>query len=120
MATTRSTHSKSKKNPRGILKKPVKRMTDPPIRTADDKGRLNLGQKFANKTFLVKPGADSTEFILTIGRVIPERELWLYQNPKAMESVQTGLQQAQAGQFSQSPPDIKVDSEELDEEAEDE
>jgi hypothetical protein len=34
---------------------------------------------------------------------IPEDEAWLYENPKALPSVRTGLRQARARQFSKGP-----------------
>ena len=80
------------------------------IKTTDAKGRLALGQRFANKTVIIRQ-VDATEMVVTIARVIPEREAWLHENKVAGELVTTGLQQAAAGKFSDSPPDLEADAE---------
>ena len=79
-------------------------------KTTDAKGRVVLGQRFANKTVIIRE-VDATEMLVTIARVIPEREAWLHENKVARELVATGLQQAAAGQFSGSPPDLDADAE---------
>ena len=78
-------------------------------KTTDAKGRVALGQRFANKTVIIRE-VDATEMLITIARVIPEREVWLHENKVARELVATGLQQAAAGQFSDSPPDLDADA----------
>ena len=65
-------------------------------KTADSKGRIALGPKFANKTFIIKE-VDATEFRVIVAAVIPEREMWLHKNEEAMAMVQRGLRQAAAG-----------------------
>ena len=80
------------------------------IKTTDAKGRVTLGQRFANKTVIIRE-IDATEMLVTIARVIPEREAWLHENKVARGLVSTGLQQAAAGQFSDSPPDLDADEE---------
>lgn len=77
-------------------------------KTTDAKGRLTLGKEFANKTFIIKHQNDN-EILFTLARVIPQREAWLYENPEAKNRVAAGLQQAQAGKFSDSPPDLDAD-----------
>jgi len=67
------------------------------IKTTDSKGRIALGPKFANKTFIIK-SVDATEFRVIAVAVIPEREMWLHKNEEAMAMVQRGLQQAAAGE----------------------
>jgi hypothetical protein len=74
-------------------------------KTADSKGRITLGKKFANKTFIVEQTSD-TEINLEVAAVIPEREMWLYRNPKARKAVFDALERAKATQFSDSPPDL--------------
>jgi hypothetical protein len=71
------------------------------IRNTDSKGRLTLGDAFANRTVLVEQRGD--EIVLRLARVIPEREVWLYDNPAALASVRRGLKQARKGQFSDGP-----------------
>ena len=78
-------------------------------KTTDAKGRVTLGKRFADKTVIIRE-IDATELLITIARVIPEREAWLFENPVAKGLVATGLQQARAGQFSDSPPDLDADA----------
>ena len=85
--------------------KKVERLT----KTADDKGRVTLGAKFARRTVLVTPVSD-TEVLVTLARVIPEREQWLFKNKKALASVRRGLAQAKARQFSKRPPNLAADA----------
>jgi hypothetical protein len=77
-------------------------------KTADSRGRINLGKEFANKTFLFTKSGE-TEMKLELAAVIPERELWLYRNPEAKTLLEIGLEQAKAGKFSTSPPDLDAD-----------
>jgi len=76
-------------------------------KTADSKGRITLGKKFADKTFIVEQTGD-TVMKLEVAAIIPEREMWLYKNPKAKASVLRGLSQARARKFSDSPPDLEA------------
>lgn len=76
---------------------------------ADSKGRVTLGERFANRTVLID-NVDDTEVRITLARVIPEREAWLYANPKARATVGKGLAQAKARRFAK-PPDISADVE---------
>ena len=77
-------------------------------KTADSNGRINLGKRFANRTFIIEQIGE-TEIKIELARVIPEREAWLYQNHEAKESVLRGLRQAKARKFSKSPPDLAAD-----------
>ena len=77
-------------------------------KTADSKGRISLGKRYANRTFIIEETGDS-ELRLVPARIIPERETWLYENREAEASALRGLAQAQSGQFSTSPPDLKAD-----------
>jgi hypothetical protein len=88
----------------------VKRRSHAMIKTADSKGRISLGQRFANRPVIIENISD-TEVKVSLARVIPEREMWLYQNPEARETVFRGLEQARAGQFAESPPDLEADAE---------
>ncbi len=78
-------------------------------KTTDAKGRVALGHRFANKTVIIRE-IDPTEVVVTVARVIPEREAWLYENESAREIVTTGLRQAETGEFSDSPPDLDAAS----------
>jgi hypothetical protein len=83
-------------------------------KVADSKGRIALGAKFANKQVIIKE-VDATEVHVIAAGVIPEREMWLFKNQTALQSVKRGLQQAAAGRFSKKPPDIDADAEQMDE-----
>jgi hypothetical protein len=68
----------------------------------DSKGRLTLGEAFANETVLVEPHGEG-EVIVRRARVIPVREAWLYDNKAALGSVRRGLQQATEHHFVAGP-----------------
>ncbi len=78
-------------------------------KTTDARGRVALGKRFANKTDIIRE-VDATEVVVTIARVVPEREAWLLDNQVAKELVTQGLHQADARQFSDSPPDLDADA----------
>jgi hypothetical protein len=77
-------------------------------KTTDSKGRISLGRRFANRTFIIEEMGDM-ELKLLPARIIPERESWLYENEEAEASVQRGLAQAKAGRFSKTPPNLDAD-----------
>lgn len=76
-------------------------------KSTDSKGRVTLGGHFANRAVIVEHRSDD-EVIVRLARVIPEREAWLYENPKALASVRRGLDQARKGRVSKNPPDLKA------------
>lgn len=78
-------------------------------RHTDSKGRITLGQAFANRLVTVDQLPDG-EMHLVFGGFVPDRELWLYRNPTAKASVAAGLRQAAAGEFSHQPPDLEADA----------
>lgn len=80
------------------------------IKTADSKGRISLGQRFANKPVIIEDLSD-TEVKISMARVIPEREMWLYQNPEARELVFSALERLKRGEFAENPPDLDADEE---------
>lgn len=77
-------------------------------KTADSKGRISLGSRFANRTVIVED-VDATEVRVTLAQVIPQREVWLHKNPKAKAAVLRGLAQAKAGKMADRPPDLQSD-----------
>ena len=77
-------------------------------KTTDCKGRVTLGERFANRTVLVEE-IDPTEVRITIARVVPEREMWLHENRSASAAVQRGLADAKAGRLN-SGPDLAADA----------
>jgi hypothetical protein len=75
-------------------------------KNVDSKGRLTLGESFANQTVLIEPRGEG-EVLVKLARVIPAREAWLYKNKEALASVRRGLQQAVEGQ-SVPGPDLEA------------
>jgi hypothetical protein len=69
---------------------------------ADSKGRVTLGSAFAGKTLLIENIADG-ELRISVGKVIPASEAWLYANEDAIDSVRRGLQQARARDLVDGP-----------------
>lgn len=67
----------------------------------DSKGRVTLGEAYANQTLIVEDRG--YEIVLTLARVIPEREAWLYEKRGALAAVRRGLKQAASRQFSDGP-----------------
>ncbi len=86
-------------------------------KNTDSKGRLTLGEPFANRTLIVEQRGE--EIVLRLARVIPEREAWLYENVEARASVRRGLKQAKAGNFAKRGPDL-TDAAKLAEQLDDE
>jgi hypothetical protein len=79
------------------------------IKTADSKGRINFGNRYAHQTVIIEE-IDDTEMRVTKAQVIPQRELWLHKNPKAKTSLRRGLAQAKAGKAAKIPPNLKKDA----------
>ena len=75
-------------------------------KSTDAKGRVALGGHFANRAVIVEHRSED-EVVVRLARVIPEREAWLYENPKALASVRRGLDQARKGNVAKNPPDLK-------------
>ena len=75
-------------------------------KSTDSKGRVALGGHFANRAVIVEHRSED-EVVVRLARVIPEREAWLYENPKALASVRRGLDQAGKGKVAKNPPDMR-------------
>jgi hypothetical protein len=73
-------------------------------RAVDGKGRVVLGERFANRTVLIQD--DGAEVRIRVARVVPEDEAWLWENPAARESLKRGVEQAARGEYGPSP-DLK-------------
>jgi hypothetical protein len=78
-------------------------------KTADDKGRITLGPRFANKTVIIEE-IDETEVRVIVAAVVPQRELWLHRNPEAKAAVERGLAQAKQRKFSKKLPNPAADA----------
>jgi hypothetical protein len=78
-------------------------------KTTDSKGRLTLGERFANRTVIVEE-IDDTAVRVTLARVVPEREMWLHENRAASAAVSRGLAEARAGEFTSVGPDLATDA----------
>jgi len=76
-------------------------------KNTDSKGRVSLGNHFANRAVIVEHRSED-EVIVRLARVIPESETWLYKNPKALAAVRIGLAQAREGKATKNPPDLKA------------
>ena len=76
-------------------------------KSTDAKGRLALGGHFANRAVIVEQRSDD-EVIVRLARVIPEREVWLYENPRALAAVRRGLEQARKRRVEKNPPNLKA------------
>ena len=78
-------------------------------KSTDSKGRVALGQRFANRVVLVK-NVSETEVLIELATVVPDRELWLHKNKAAMASIQRGLRQAHERKLATHPPDLAKDA----------
>ena len=77
-------------------------------KTVDARGRLTLGQKYANSLVIVRERDDGALEIVP-AEAVPAREAWLYKNPKALKAVRDGIEDARAGRFAETP-DLTADS----------
>jgi hypothetical protein len=77
-------------------------------KTADSKGRITFGKRFANKHVIIEEISE-TEVKVSLARVIPEREMWLWQNSETRETVLSAIDRLKKGEFAQDPPDIDAD-----------
>jgi hypothetical protein len=71
-------------------------------KTTDSKGRLTLGERFANRTVIVEEIGE-TEVRISLARVVPEREMWLHDNRAASAALRRGLTDAKEGRLSIAP-----------------
>lgn len=72
------------------------------IKQVDSKGRVTLGESFANQAVLIESHGEG-EVLVKVARVIPAKEAWLYENKAALASVRRGLKQASEREFVQGP-----------------
>jgi hypothetical protein len=74
----------------------------PIVKHADGKGRITLGGRFINRTVLLEETPDG-DVLIRLAEVVPDRESWLYKNPKALAMVLKGIEQARKRQFVKGP-----------------
>ena len=65
----------------------------------DPRGRATLGSLVGNKDYVMHI-MDDGDIVLRPVRIIPERELWLWQNPEALGLVQAGLKDSAEGRLN--------------------
>ena len=75
-------------------------------RKIDAKGRLLLGEEYANQDVIMETQADGS-LLLKPAAVVPIAEAWLYKNKSAFQSVRRGLEQAAARKFVKDPRSAK-------------
>ncbi|BAU06320.1 hypothetical protein NIES592_11995 [Fischerella major NIES-592] len=66
--------------------------------SADDRGRLTLGAVAKTKSYRVLMN-DVGQILLDPVVNIPERELWIWQNSVARNSLEIGIKQATSGEL---------------------
>ena len=71
-------------------------------KSADSKGRVMLGPEAANRLVSVTRVTES-EYVVKLVRAIPDDEAWIYENPKAINSLRKGLAQARGRKFAKGP-----------------
>jgi hypothetical protein len=76
--------------------------------TVDTSSMLPLGKGLAETVFGLEEEGDS-EMALGASQEIPEREVWLYNNADARETVLSALGRLREGLFCDSPPDVDAD-----------
>ena len=82
-------------------------MTPLAVRRVDAKGRITLGQEFAEQQWIVERVEGG--FRLIPAAIVPAPEAWLYKDPDAIRAVVEGLEQAKAGELV-SGPDLESDA----------
>ena len=63
---------------------------------SDAKGRVVLGPRYANKMFRVSEQPDGNVLLEPVVTV-HEREVWLFNNPEALQMVRQGIRESQEG-----------------------
>lgn len=78
------------------------------IKIADSKGRITFGKRFANKPVIIEEISD-TEVKISLARIIPEKEMWLWQNQEARDTVLSAIDRLKKGEFAEDAPDLDAD-----------
>ena len=72
---------------------------------ADSKGRINLGKAYAGQIFQMNECEG--KIFIEKAVLIPERELWLFENPKAQKMLQEGIEDAKKGKLKKNAIDLE-------------
>ena len=72
---------------------------------ADERGRISIGTQCSNRHYRILMNT-SGELLLVPMVAIPERELWVFQNPSVHESLEWGFTEACTGNFAEEPVDL--------------
>jgi hypothetical protein len=75
---------------------------------ADSAGRVGLGKALGGRLFQARSQPDGS-ILLVPARVIPEREVWLPENPKRLAALDAAMADANAGKTSAVTLDDLVD-----------
>ena len=78
-----------------------------PIKKADSKGRLTLGQEYAHKQFFIRR-REGNVIQMIPAETVPAREAWLFKDAGALASVMRGLEQVRTGETAEAP-DLAAD-----------
>jgi hypothetical protein len=74
----------------------------------DAKGRLTLGPAYANLIVLIHENKTG-DLVIKKADIVPSHEAWLYENPKALQSLKRGILQAKKRQFVKDPMEEEGD-----------
>jgi len=71
------------------------------IKKSESKGRLTLGNEFAESTFIVERKKNGSILLKpAVSLVVPKEEAWFYQNQQAQKALAAGLEDAKNGKLS--------------------
>jgi hypothetical protein len=79
-------------------------------RTIDERNRLTVGEILKGSKRIRLYRNDSGEVLLQPIAEIPASELWLFQNPEAINDVREGLRDASQGKVSRLDPEELMES----------
>ena len=71
---------------------------------ADRAGRVGLGKALGGKLFQARSQPDGS-ILLVPAKVIPEREAWIFENPKRPAALDAAMESATSGKSSSLSPD---------------
>lgn len=60
------------------------------VKIVDDSGRITIGKEFSGKNCTIQKMEDGT-VVITPVCLVPEREMWFFQNPEAMKALDDSM-----------------------------